>query len=897
MSIADDTAQKVTTIEGITEFRLANGAQVLLFPDHSKSMVTVNMTVFVGSRHEGYGEAGMAHLLEHMLFKGTPNHPKPPEALKNRGAEFNGTTWLDRTNYYETLPAATAEQASENLEFAIRLEADRLMNSFVKGEDLASEMTVVRNEFERGENSPNRILMQRVQSAAYDWHNYGRSTIGNQSDIERVPIDRLQAFYRKFYRPDNIMLVVAGKFDEAEALELVEKYFGALEAPDTPLDRTYTTEPAQDGERTIVLRRVGNTQLINVAYHVPSGANREFAAVEMLAYIFGSEPSGRLYRALVLPELASGTSTMSLALHDPGLIMFTAQVPVEKSIEAARQKLLQTIEEVGEEPITPEELKRAQTQFQKDRELRATDTKSIAVELSEWAAQGDWRLYFLFRDFVEELTPEDCTAAAEHFLTRNNRTVGLFIPSETSQRIEMPAKPNLSELLAGYEGRGDIEQGEQFDPDPVAIEARIERGELSTGIKTAWLPKKTRGGSVNIEMNLRYGNEESLLPYVDALDFLPEMLMRGTQELNHEQLADRIDDLLSQVRLSGTNGLLSVSVETKREKLPELMPLIGEILRHPAFDSNELEIIRRQAISSTEARMTEPTVLAGLAVRRALAPFEPSNIRYVPTLEERIARFREVTIAQIAELHATQLNGNHGEITAVGDFDPQELQAACEKIFSDWTSDVEQVRIAQPALTDIVGKTEEILTPDKANAVYYAGEQIAMRDDNPDYPALVIGNYVMGAGALSSRLGDRVRQQEGLSYSVGSGINAHPIDTRTMLTIFAITNPENRDRLTEVIAEEIDLLLKDGITASELKDAQQGYLQSEQLDRTQDRALASLIASTIFADRTMEYYAQFEKRIAELDIEAVNAALRNYIEPKRLVVVTAGDFGKLEKNQ
>jgi zinc protease len=895
MAIAEETTQKITSIEGITEFRLANGAQVLLFPDPSKSTVTVNMTVFVGSRHEGYGEAGMAHLLEHMLFKGTPSHPKPPEDLMNRGADFNGTTWLDRTNYYETLPAATPEQAANNLEFAIRLEADRLMNSFVKGEDLASEMTVVRNEFERGENSPNRILMQRVQSAAYDWHNYGRSTIGNQSDIERVPIDRLQAFYRKFYRPDNIMLVVAGKFEESQALELVEKYFGALEAPDTPMDRTYTTEPPQDGERTVVLRRVGNTQLINVAYHIPSGANREFAAVEMLAYIFGTEPSGRLYRALVLPELASSSSTMSMALHDPGIIMFTAQVPIEKSIEAARQTLLQTIEDVGQNPITPEELKRAQTQFQKDRDLRATDTKSIAVELSEWAAQGDWRLYFLFRDFVEELTPEECTAAAELYLTRNNRTVGLFIPSETSQRIEMPVKPNLADLLAGYEGRGAMEHGEQFDPDPLAIEARTERGQLSTGLKTAWLPKKTRGGSVNIDINLRYGNEESLLPFVTANEFLPEMLMRGTKQLNHEQLADKLDDLLSQVNLSGTNGLLSVSIETKRDKLPELLPLIGEILRQPAFDSNELEVIRRQAISGTEARMTEPTVLAGLAVRRALAPFDENNIRYVPTLEERIARYRAVTIEELAELHATQLNGTIGEVTAVGDFDPAEMVAACESIFAGWTSEVKHARIDQPAMTDIPGRIEEILTPDKANAVYYGGEQIAMRDDNPDYPALVIGNYVMGGGALSSRLGDRIRQKEGLSYSVGTGLNAHPIDERTSLTIFAITNPENRDRVVEVIGEEIDLLLKDGITATELDNAKQGYLQSEQLERTQDSTLASELASTIFADRTMQYYADFEGRISQLDIDAVNAALRKYIEPKRLVIVTAGDFGKLAK--
>ncbi|MCA9132420.1 MAG: insulinase family protein, partial [Planctomycetales bacterium] len=805
-----------------------------------------------------------------------------------------GTTWLDRTNYYESLPAATPQQAQENLEFALRLEADRLMNSFVKGEDLASEMTVVRNEFERGENSPSRILMQRVQSAAYDWHNYGRSTIGNQSDIERVPIDRLQAFYRKFYRPDNIMLVVAGKFEVEEALEQVVRYFGDLQAPPTPLDRTYTTEPPQDGERTVALRRVGNTQLVQAAYHVPSGANRQYAAVEMLAYIFGTEPSGRLYRKLVLPELVSSASTMSMALHDPGLILFSAQVPLDKSLEAAQQALLDTVENVGKNPITAEELQRAQTQFQKDRELRATDTKSIAIELSEWAAQGDWRLYFLFRDYVEQLSPEECTAAAETYLKRNNRTLGLFIPTEASERIEIPTKPDLQELLANYEGRGEVEQGEQFDPQPLAIEERTTRGELSTGLKTAWLPKKTRGGAVNIDINLRYGNEASLQPYVTAIEFLPELLLRGTKELNHEQLQDRLDQLGAQVQLSGTTGLLSVSIETKRESLAELLPLVGEILRQPALDANELEILRRQAISSTEARMTEPTVLAAIAFRRALAPFDESNIRYVPTLEERIERFRSVTIDEITELHATQLGGQYGEITAVGDFDPQQLADACESIFSGWKTSIKQQRIDQPAQTDIAGSQNEILTPDKANAVYYGGEQIAMRDDHPDYPALVIGNYILGGGALSSRLGDRVRQKEGLSYSVGSGLNAHPIDQRTSLTLFAITNPENRDRVVEAINEEIALLLQDGITAKELADAQQGYLQSEQLSRTQDGNLTGILASTIFANRTMEYYAQFEQRVAELEIETVNAALKNYIAPERLVIFTAGDFAKVK---
>src|SRR3954469_11499510 len=222
--------KKVASVEGITEYQLDNGLRVLVFPDPSTPKVTVNMTVLVGSRHEGYGETGMAHLLEHMVFKGTPTHGNIPQAMKERGAQFNGSTSPDRTNYYETLPAS-----DENLEFAIRLEADRLVNSFIKGEDLRTEMTVVRNEFEMGENSPLRILMQRMESVAFEWHNYGKSTIGNRSDIERVPIERLQGFYKKFYQPDNVLLIIAGKFDEAKALKYTAQTFGVLKAPNRTL--------------------------------------------------------------------------------------------------------------------------------------------------------------------------------------------------------------------------------------------------------------------------------------------------------------------------------------------------------------------------------------------------------------------------------------------------------------------------------------------------------------------------------------------------------------------------------------------------------------------------------------------------------------------------------------
>src|SRR5579862_6339220 len=271
---------KVTTVEGITEYRLDNGLDVLLFPDKTQPKVTVNITYLVGSRLEGYGETGMAHLLEHMLFKGTDRHAAIKNELADHGADFNGTTFYDRTNYFETLSAG-----DENLRFALELEADRMIHSKIAKSDLDSEMTVVRSEFEMGENSPMRVLEERVLSTAYLWHSYGRSTIGSRSDIEHVPIENLQAFYRKYYQPDNAVLVVAGNFDQAKTLTWIGETFGKIPKPTRQLSPTYTEEPTQDGEREVALRRIGEEQILMMAYHIPAGSHPDAAPLEVLAGI------------------------------------------------------------------------------------------------------------------------------------------------------------------------------------------------------------------------------------------------------------------------------------------------------------------------------------------------------------------------------------------------------------------------------------------------------------------------------------------------------------------------------------------------------------------------------------------------------------------------------------
>ena len=899
---ADSTApRKVASVEGITEYQFENGLRVLLFPDASQSKVTVNLTVLVGSRHEGYGETGMAHLLEHMVFKGTPNHPNVPKALQDHGARFNGSTSVDRVNYYETLAAS-----DENLAFAIALEADRMVNSYIKKSDLDSEMTVVRNEFERGENSPQGVLSKRIEAAAYEWHNYGKSTIGNRSDIERVPIENLQAFYRKFYQPDNVILIIAGKFDEARALALVSQSFGSIPRPTRKLDQAWTEEPPQDGERLVTLRRVGDVSAVGVAYHIPAGSHEEHASLQVLANILSSRPSGRLYKALVETKKASSASAFAGREHDPGLLSLDAEVPKDNSLDEVRELLITTAEAIGAKGVTAEEVNRAKQQILKARERAATDTAQIGVSLSEWTAQGDWRLYFLHRDRIEQVTPEMVQAAAARYLQRNNRTVGVFIPTDRPERIEVPPTPDVPALVANYQGRAALAEGEEFDPAPAKIEARVQRLELPEGIKVTLLPKKSRGEEVNLTLTLRYGDENNLKGFETASGFLSGLMLRGTKKFSYQELRDELDRLGATLntgfggggrrgggRRGGGGGLgaASFSIQAKHDTLPAVLELLRQVLREPRLPADEFEVMKRERIAMTEQMKTEQAMLAPRQLQRQLNPYAKDDVRYEPTVEESIARIKAVGYEQVVQLHQCFLGSQAGELTIVGDFDAKACLPILKDTLAGWKTAMPYARIASPIESDVAASEHSINTPDKANATFTAGLLFPLRDDDPDYAALVMGNYILGSGTLSSRLGTRVRQQEGLSYGITSSLGVSSQDQRASFTISAIVNPKNLPRLQVCAMEELDRLRRDGVTAEELNKARDGYLQAMKVGRTSDSALAGSLGGLRHLNRTMLWDAELEKKISALTPEQVGAALKRHIDPKKLVTVSAGDFG------
>jgi zinc protease len=883
------SATKVGTVEGITEYKLDNGARFLLFPDPSAATVTINMTVLVGSRQEGYGETGMAHLLEHMCFKGTPTFPNIDIVLQQHGANktANATTWLDRTNYFETMPGN-----DKSLEFGIQLAADILVNSNLKKDDLDKEMTVVRNEFERNENDPTTILGQRLIAAAFEWHNYGKTTMGNRSDIERVPIESLRVFYRKHYQPDNIVLAIAGKFDEQKAIGFVEKYFGALKRPSRVLHETYTEEPAQDGERSVVLRRTGNVPVVGVAYHVPGTAHPDFANLDVLASVLTSEPTGRLYQALVKTKKATNISASVAATHDPYLLEVYADVAPGVAPEEVRDIITDNLEKMADGKVSAEEVTRATRKLLADRERSLTQSERIALELSEWIGAGDWRLLFIHRDRIAKVTPNEIAEVAKKYFKRSNRTAGIYLPTPAPDRTPIPELPNIRNLIAGYKGMAGIAQGENFDPTPENLEKRTKRFTLASGIKVALLPKKTRGEMVVGAIALRYGNEKSLLGKTTLSGYLGPMMMRGTTKHTYAQIQDELDVLGAALDGGGGSGDLTFSLKCKRDKLGAVLSLLQEVLRTPTFPEDELGILKRESRQALEQGLTDPQSLASNALSRKLNPFPKDSIHYVPTIAESIERVDKVNREDLVKLYHEQLGAAVGEIAVVGDFDETATMKEIEAMLAGWKSTTIYQRIPDIVKTDVPGGREKIETPDKENAIYVAGYQIAMDDSDKDYPALIMGNYVLGQSGFNSRILDRLRQKEGLTYGAGSSFRAASLDKAGSFRLYAICNPLNINKLGGSMKEIVDLFAAKGVTQVELAEAIKGWLQEHKVERSSDGTVLGQLIGQLYLGRTYQRSIELEKLVAGLTVEQVNAAIQRHFAPSRFYIVEAGDFAK-----
>jgi zinc protease len=873
---------KVRSVEGIDEYRLANGLQVLLIVDDSKPTTTVNLTYRVGSRHEGYGETGMAHLLEHLLFKGSTRHPRVFAEFEKRGLAANGSTWYDRTNYTATFAAN-----DDNLRWYVGWQADAMVNAFLARKDLDTEMTVVRNEMEMGENSGERILFEKTLAAMYQWHNYGKSTIGARTDVENVDMRRLRAFYTTYYQPDNATLIVAGRFEPRRTLAWIAQAFAPLKRPQRRLPALPTLDPVQDGERSVTLRRTGGVPLLYAAYHIPPAAHPDYAAVELLNVVMGDAPSGRLHKRLTEKQLAASTYAFAQGLADPGYTLFAAQLAPGQDVDATRGAMLATLESVAREPVGADELQRARAKWLKNWEQQFTNPETVGVALSESVAQGDWRLFFLVRDRVQAATLADVQRVAEQRLLASNRTLGTYLPTPSPTRAPAPARADLSAALREFKPSAAAAQVEAFDASPANIDARTRRFEKA-GLQGAVLAKGTRGGAAHAVITLHFGDATSLAGQTEVGDFVASMLDKGSRTLTREQIQDRLDQLKTELSVRSQPGRLSLLLQSRREHLPDAIKLVTTLLREPSFPADALDELKRQTLGSIEQQSKEPEGVAENALARVGNPYPRGDVRHARTFEEWIDDVNAVNVDKLRAYHQRFYAAGRATVAVVGDVDPQAAQQALEAGLADWTPATPFVRITQPWVA-VAPQRLVLTTPDKQNATMLVRLAVPLNDSAADYPALMMANFLLGGGG-NSRLWKRIREKEGLSYDVRSSIQWNNFEPHSMWTASAIFAPQNRAKVEAAFQEEIERALRQGFGADELAEGRRGLLSFRQLSRAQDGSVAANLANNLYLGRTFAVSGAVDQAIGRLTLDQVNAALRKYIVPANFITAVAGDF-------
>ena len=904
---------KKASMGGITEYGFPNGLRVLLYPDQADPKITVNVTYLVGSRHEGYGETGMAHLLEHMNFIETTNGRRIKDELVSRGASWNGTTSDDRTNYYETFTAS-----DDNLRWALGLETDRMANVKFTKEILDTEMTVVRNEFERGENSPAAILSERVASTAYLWHNYGKSTIGSKDDLEKVPVNRLAEFYKKFYQPDNAVLVITGRLDESKALQMVGASMGNLPKPARVLDQTYTVEPPQDGERFVALRRVGQGQNVLIAYHAVSAGHPDAAVLQVLAGVMngggrggrggGGSQGGRLAKALVDTKLAQSASMNFQLQHDPGLVIVSASLNQDQSLDSVRDAIYKALDDVVKNPPTREEVDRITSQLARGLENSLSNPQSIATgALNSAIAQGDWRLMFLQHDRLQDIVPTDVVRAAQTYFKPSNRTVGYYIPDLAPDRTVIASTPDLAETFKNYTSKVSVVRGESFDPTIANIDSRIVRSKLSNDMKVAVLSKKTANNIVSAAIDLRFGDATTLAGQREAASFAGALLMSGTKSHSRADIQEELRKLNAQVTVSGGGGgggggrggrgggagggglsSATATISAPAENFSAALKLAVEMLREPVYPQDDFDRIKTQRAKALELAPTEPNQLASERLNRHLSPLAKTDAQYNPTREEQLLEVQKVTLSDAKKFHDDFYGANHGVFAVVGPVDPAAIQKQAAALLGNWNTSKTYKSLVIPfKKTDPINL--KIETPDKANAVFMAGQRFKLSQNDPDYAAIVLASYMFGE-TITSRISDRIRNREGLSYGANARLTVPAEGEAAMLSGTVSLNPAVGPKVESSFMDELKKVYDAGFTAAEVDAAKKAYLESRMVGRSTDGALLALMVSHEQLGRPFTWDSDLEARIQSLTVEQINAAFRKHIDPNSVSIVKAGDF-------
>ncbi len=868
----------VQTMAGpVQELTLSNGLKVILKEDHAAPVVTWVVYYKVGSRNEVIGTTGSTHLLEHMLFKGTKTLGKGQVAqlLGRNGASFNASTWTDWTNYYETY-------SSDRLEMGLMIEAARMRDALILDSERQSEMTVVRNELERGESNPGRLLYQEVTSAAFKAHPYHHPVIGWRSDVEGVSTDDLKAFYDTFYHPNNAVAVLVGDFRTPEAVSMIQKHFEKIPAgPKAP--ELYTSEEPQVGERRVTLRRRGETNLVQMAFHTPSVQSKDIAPLLVLDHVLSSGVTDRLHQALVEKQLATGTYAYTGVQRDPSLFRVGATVKPGVTHDTVEKALLAELDKLKAELVQSAELQKAKNIAEASYVFQNEGTSGLAMALGSYEAIDRWQRSFEILDELKQVTPEDIQRVAKTYLTPDNRTVGWYVSTPDGP---VPPKPTNSGSGKAVANTGKVVPAkpfpfEQQNPKPRAL-TQPARKVLSNGLTVLVLPNDAAptvsvSGFVRAGALLEPKGKDGLAPAVAA------MLDKGTAKRTKLQLASDLETVAASVGFSGGTETTEVSAKMLSKDLDLGLSALAEMLQEPVFPAEELSKLKARWVASIKQAEDQPETHASRALSQAIFP-EGHPYRELSSTEQ-IAAIEELDASDLKAFHGRYFGPNNTTLVVVGQVQPEEVFAKLDTLFKAWKpAEKTEVKIPETPRKD----AQRIVIPmmDKTNLEILLGHAGQVTRRSPDFHASSLANFILGGSGLSSRLGVKLRDEMGLTYGTYSSFDAGSGAGAWQASI--TVNPANMETAITALKAEIEAFLTKGITAEELAAAKGSYIGRQAVGLATNAGMAGSLSNIEYYGLGLDYWSQYPAMINAITLDQVNAAARKLIAPDRAHLIIAG---------
>jgi len=871
---------------GIEEYRCTlNDLTVLLMEDHSAPVATFMVTYHVGSRNEAVGHTGSTHILEHMMFKGSKNFNKEKgnpiwTVLQDVGAQINATTWMDRTNYFELLP-------SEHLGSAVSIEADRMRNLLIIEEDRQTEMTVVRNEFEQGENDPFDTLDKNMWATAYQAHPYHHSTIGWRSDIENVPIQRLQEFYQTFYWPNNATVTIIGDFKKEEALQMILDEYGKIPKSPNPIPEMYTTEPEQEGARRFVVKRSGQMGIVGVAHKTPEGLHEDNYAIQILSRILGSGKSSRFYKKLVDKGLATRVNMFDFPFKDNGLFISYVFLTPDTKHEEIEKTISDEYELIKSKGITNEELARAQGQIRAEQAFSRDGSYSIASNLNEAIATGDWTYYTEYLDNINSVTTEDVQRIAETYLLEDKSTTGYFVPNvgsgggggvpPTAQQAHQPQNfiGNDGDYSAREDGGSGASITEQITEHEPVKGLRLLT--MTTGVKDV----------VTIKGSILGGDVFSPQANRMIADLTAAMIDKGTNNKSKFEIADRLETVGASISFSSGQQHVRFSIKCLKNDIQLVLGLLAEQLREPAFNKEDLKTLKTRMIGNLKRNKDNTGRQAGGTFLRYLYPKDHPNYSY--QIDDKIEMVNKIDRASLRNFHKTYYGLGNMTMVAVGDVDGEYLSTEIEKVFRGWKTSTLSNWVNIMEAKDVNSTTDYVTVKDKTSADVYIGLPIGIDRTHEDFYSLMVGTYILG-GNFSARLMQTVRDAQGLTYGISSFVGGVNNGNDGYWAVWSNFAPQLVQTGYDATLEQLKMWVDSGITEAELNAKKTTITGSYKVGLANTRGLAAQILTNAERGRDNEYLDNFPNVINELTVEQINTAIKKYIDPNKLVFVAAGSL-------